>query len=75
VLVPPSDEIALRSAIAALLHDPERRRRLIEAGRAEAARFTWRALLDRLLPLLEGLAVQPSRRGGRETPTPHEGDS
>jgi glycosyltransferase involved in cell wall biosynthesis len=74
VLVPPGDDRALRSAIAALFADPDRRARLVERGRASAARFTWSALLDRLLPLLEGLH-SPGRGQRRETLTPHEGGS
>jgi glycosyltransferase involved in cell wall biosynthesis len=65
VLVSPGDDPALRAAIVALLADPDRRARLGERGRAAAAGFTWRALLDRLLPLLEGLPVR-SRGGGSE---------
>ncbi|HEV8338496.1 MAG TPA: glycosyltransferase family 4 protein [bacterium] len=61
VLVPPGDDRALRSTIAALFADPDRRARLVEGGRAVAARFSWSALLDRLLPLLEGL---PRRHTG-----------
>ncbi len=75
VLVPPGDDRSLRAAISALLGDPERRARLVEGGRAAAARFAWKAQLERVLPLLESLPPPPRTRGGRETPPPHEGDS
>jgi len=43
ILVPPADKPALREAILALLNDPERRRRLGEAGLARVKNsLTWR---------------------------------
>lgn len=43
ILVPPADKLALREAILALLNDPERRRRLGEAGLARVKNsLTWR---------------------------------
>ena len=43
ILVPPGDAAALRDAILALLNDPERRRRLGEAGLARVKNsLTWR---------------------------------
>ncbi|MGH7753549.1 MAG: glycosyltransferase family 4 protein [Gemmatimonadales bacterium] len=57
VLVPPGDDRALRAAIAALLADSERRVRLTEGGREVAARFTWKAQVEQLVPLLERLPV------------------
>jgi glycosyltransferase involved in cell wall biosynthesis len=43
ILVPPADAAALRDAILALLNDPERRRRLGEAGLARVKNsLTWR---------------------------------
>jgi glycosyltransferase involved in cell wall biosynthesis len=43
ILVPPADKSALRDAIVALLDDPERRRRLGEAGLARVKNsLTWR---------------------------------
>jgi len=43
ILVPPADKSALREAILALLSDPERRRRLGEAGLARVkSSLTWR---------------------------------
>lgn len=56
LLVSPGDEPGLRSAIAALLADPRRRERLAAAGRAWIERFSWEALLDRLLPILRDLS-------------------
>lgn len=47
VIVEPGDELALSEAIAALLDDPERRRRMGAAGRARALeRFSWRAVAE-----------------------------
>jgi glycosyltransferase involved in cell wall biosynthesis len=43
LLVPPGDEEALARALGRLLGDPAERRRLGEAGRRRAARFTWEA--------------------------------
>jgi glycosyltransferase involved in cell wall biosynthesis len=43
VLVPPRDARALEAALGRLLADPGERRRLGEAARRRAARFTWRA--------------------------------
>ncbi len=43
VLVPPGDGEALATALRALLGDPDERRRLSAAGRAEAERWTWDA--------------------------------
>ncbi|HVZ65757.1 MAG TPA: glycosyltransferase family 4 protein [Lacunisphaera sp.] len=41
LLVPPGDQPALTRAFEGLLRDPALRRRLGEAGRARALRFTW----------------------------------
>jgi len=48
LLVPPGDATALRGALAALLADPERRRRMGEAGRRRAPRFMASAVTDQL---------------------------
>ena len=43
ILVPPANKSALKEAILALLNDPERRRRLSEAGLARVNNsLTWR---------------------------------
>ncbi len=65
VLVPPGDDRALRTAITVLLADAGRRARLVEGGREMAAHFTWSALLERLIPLLEGLPAR-AHEGGAE---------
>jgi glycosyltransferase involved in cell wall biosynthesis len=43
VLVPPRDAAALEAALSRLLGDPAERRRLGDAARRRAARFTWTA--------------------------------
>jgi glycosyltransferase involved in cell wall biosynthesis len=54
VLVPPRDVAALRAALAGLLADPERRRRLGTAGRERVERsFTRQACISSLLELYE----------------------
>lgn len=52
LLVPPRDPHALALAIRALLHDPERRRRMGNAGRAHVvANFAWPVVTDHVLRL------------------------
>jgi glycosyltransferase involved in cell wall biosynthesis len=58
LLLPPGDEAAWSAAMLRLLTDETARQRLITAGVAQAARFTWQAaarqlaaLYERLLPL------------------------
>ena len=41
LLVPPADPAALAGAMADVMADADLRRRLVEAGRRVAARFTW----------------------------------
>jgi len=59
----PFDEAALPDrlgdALAALLTDPERRRRMADAAAGHAAGFTWRATATRLMAIL---AAEASRR-------------
>lgn len=56
VLVPPGDSKALSEALAALLHDPDRRRTLGEQGREAVRRqFTDDAMADRMVEVYEGV--------------------
>src|SRR3989454_2561213 len=60
VLVPPGDPIALGDAIAALAHDPARRRALGEAGRRRAAAlYAW----DRVAEGYERVLARAAARG------------
>lgn len=53
VLVAPGDLDALTEALADLVRDPARRAALARAGRqAAVSRFTWQAVVDRLLALV-----------------------
>lgn len=56
VLVPPDDATALASAMAALIADPERRRRLSEAGRERVRRFAMDEIVERYARLFEEFA-------------------
>jgi glycosyltransferase involved in cell wall biosynthesis len=49
VLLAPGDVDAWADALSALLADPERRRRLGEAGRGHAQRYSWRARAERIV--------------------------
>jgi phosphatidylinositol alpha-mannosyltransferase len=49
VLVPPANTEAWTAAIQALLDDPERRRRLADAGLQTAQRFDWARIVDAVL--------------------------
>lgn len=55
VLVPPRDADALAAAVVALLADPARRQAMAEAGRSQAARFSWAHAGERLDALYDGL--------------------
>lgn len=56
--VPPHDPAAWADAVVALREDPMRRARLVDAGQAQARRFTWAAAGDRLLDELLSLDPQ-----------------
>lgn len=62
VLVPAGDEHGLAQALITLLHDPERRRCLGEQGRQTAQRYTWDAIVPRLLDYYDEISHQPSRK-------------
>jgi len=63
LLVPPGDAVALCEAVRALLRSPELRRRLAEAGRANADRYTVDAMADRYAALYRRLLC--ARRGAQ----------
>jgi glycosyltransferase involved in cell wall biosynthesis len=52
----PHDPVALASLIEALLADPARRRRMREAGREQARRFTWERSADQVVACLRKAA-------------------
>ena len=55
ILVPPGDDEALLTELRALAADPDRARRIGEAGRRRflAGRFSWRANAEAYLALFE----------------------
>jgi len=64
LLVPPGDPRALADAIRALLRDPERRRRLGEAGRRRAeAEFSAPAMVRRVAAVYDELLAASDRPG------------
>ena len=62
VLVPPRDPDALARALGDLLHDDVRRARLAAGGRAEAARYAWPRVAERVLDVYR----RALRRAGAE---------
>ena len=57
VLVPVRDAGALAAALAALLDDPDRRRRLAAAGRAKVREYDWATVTTRILEVYETVAL------------------
>jgi phosphatidylinositol alpha-mannosyltransferase len=55
ILVPPGDERALAAALIELLEDEPRRRRLGEAARSVAERYSWQKIAARLAAIYEDL--------------------
>ncbi len=55
VLVPTRDSQAVAAAISSLMHDPERARRIGEAGRRLATQFTWRRNAEQVLAIYREL--------------------
>jgi glycosyltransferase involved in cell wall biosynthesis len=55
-LVPPGEVAPLAAALDELLADAEERRRLGEAGRAEAARYAWPHVAGQVLAVYERVA-------------------
>lgn len=65
VLVPPNDPVALASALSGLLADPDRARRMAEAGRADAeARFTVEAMVEAMTRYLEEVSTRATASEG-----------
>ncbi len=62
LLVPAGDHDALAAALVALLRDPERRRCLGTQGRQTAQRYTWDAVVPRLLDYYDEISHQPERK-------------
>jgi phosphatidylinositol alpha-mannosyltransferase len=57
-LVPPGDPVSLAGALAALLADPDLRRRLGSAGRVAAQRFDWSRVGDQVLAVYQPLLAR-----------------
>ena len=56
ILVPPGEVGPLAAALVELLEDEPRRRRLGEAGRSVAERYSWKRIATRLVAIYEDLA-------------------
>jgi glycosyltransferase involved in cell wall biosynthesis len=61
LLVAPDDVDGLASALASLLDDDAERRRLAEAGRHRASRFTWADTARGMADLYSSLAMETHR--------------
>ena len=57
VLVPVRDAGALAAGLGALLHDPERRARLAEAGRRAVRAYDWSTVTRQVVEVYETVAV------------------
>jgi len=71
LLVPPDDTIALGEALLGLLRDPDRARRLGEAGRRRAgSEFSHAVMMRKIEAVYEAvLAGTPARRAAPDAPT------
>ena len=58
-LVPPADEDALAEAIAKLVQDPERARKMGSMGRLQSHRFSLAAMIEKLDAIYEDLIFSP----------------
>lgn len=74
VLVPPGDPDALSHALAGLLQDPARRRRMAAAGLLRAGDFAWPKVAAQIESAYEdAIAAAPSRGTGRPLPRVEKG--
>ena len=64
VLVPYGDPDAMAAALLRLWTDPEERRRLVDAGKARVAEFTWDRSVQRLLDLFREVVNSGTARAG-----------
>jgi phosphatidylinositol alpha-mannosyltransferase len=62
LLVPAGDPSALREALRGLLGSPERRQRLIDAGRERAAEYSMTRLAERFVPVYEEARARQESR-------------
>jgi phosphatidylinositol alpha-mannosyltransferase len=62
LLVEPRNHRALAAALYALAHDPEKRLRMGEAGRAKAPEYSWDSLTERVVELYREVLRTKARR-------------
>lgn len=60
LLVPPRSPRHLANAIIGLANDPDRRKRMGEAGRRKALNYSWSKIVDQLVPIYERVAQTKS---------------